>query len=53
VLKLVNVVRDKEVIEAAHEDARHLLEDDPNLSDPAHQALRYEMVRMFGPLEGE
>lgn len=53
VLKLVNVVRDKEVIEAAHEDARRLLEADPNLSDPAHQALRYEMVRMFGPIEGE
>jgi ATP-dependent DNA helicase RecG len=47
VLKLVNVVRDAAIIEAAHDDARDILAADPDLSDSAHAALRYEIARTF------
>lgn len=47
-LKLVNVVRDGKVIEAAHADARALLEGDPRLEAPEHRALAREVRRMFG-----
>lgn len=46
-LKLVNVVRDGKVIEAAHADAAALLAEDPRLSDAGHRALAREMRRMF------
>ena len=46
-LKLVNVVRDGKVIEAAHADAAALLAEDPGLSDAGHRALAREMRRMF------
>lgn len=46
-LKLVNVVRDGKVIEAAHADAEALLRDDPDLSMPWHRALARE-VRLLG-----
>lgn len=49
-LKLVNVVRDAALIEAAHEDARELLASDPDLSHPDHRALRYEVSRAFPEL---
>lgn len=46
-LKLVNVVRDGKVIEAAHADARALLEEDPRLEAPAHRALGREARLAF------
>ncbi len=48
VLKLVNVVRDSKIIEAAHDDAALILEADPNLGSPANQALATELRRAFG-----
>ena len=47
VLKLVNVVRDGAIVEAAHEDARIILEVDPALEEPDHQALAREVRLMF------
>lgn len=47
VLKLVNVVRDSAVVEAAHEDARAILSRDPGLDLPEHRALRFELCRLF------
>lgn len=47
-LKLVNVVRDAKVIEAAHADAVALLDEDPALELPAHQALSREIRLAFG-----
>ncbi len=46
-LKLVNVVRDGKVIEAAHADAEALLQADPNLSMPWHRALAREVRLAF------
>lgn len=46
-LKLVNVVRDGAIIEAAHEDARIIMEVDPRLDEPDHQALAREVRLMF------
>lgn len=46
-LKLVNVVRDGKIIEAAHADALALLEDDPKLEAPAHRALAREARLAF------
>ncbi len=46
-LKLVNVVRDKAVVEAAHADALALLEEDPQLQMPAHRALAREVRLLF------
>ncbi|MBR3689917.1 MAG: DEAD/DEAH box helicase, partial [Eggerthellaceae bacterium] len=45
--KLVNVVRDAKMIEAARADALSLLAVDPDLSDPDHQALARELRIMF------
>lgn len=47
-LKLVNVVRDGRVIEAAHADACAIMEADPNLSAPDHAALAREVRLLFG-----
>ncbi|MDO4501854.1 MAG: ATP-dependent DNA helicase RecG [Coriobacteriia bacterium] len=46
-LKLVNVVRDRAMVEAAHADAWALLQEDPNLEQPQHQALAREVRRAF------
>lgn len=46
-LRLVNVVRDGRVIEAAHADARALLEEDPRLEAPEHRALAREARLAF------
>ncbi|MBO4365907.1 MAG: ATP-dependent DNA helicase RecG [Eggerthellaceae bacterium] len=51
-LKLVNVVRDALIVEAAHSDALDMLREDPNLQKPEHLALKYELARVF-PTEGE
>ncbi len=47
-LRLVNVVRDGKMIEAAHGDARALLDADPGLREPAHRALAREVRLQFG-----
>ena len=47
-LKLVNVVRDGAVIEAAHADAAALLAEDPALAAPANRALAREMRIAYG-----
>jgi ATP-dependent DNA helicase RecG len=39
-LKLVNVIRDAELISRAHNDAQALLAQDPNLTAPEHKLLR-------------
>ena len=46
-LKLVNVVRDGAIIEAAHTDAEAILEEDPGLELPDHRALAREMRIAF------
>ena len=46
-LKLVNVVRDAKVIEAAHDDAVAILDEDPELALPEHQALSREIRLAF------
>lgn len=46
-LRLVNVVRDGKIIEAAHADAVALLEDDPRLEKPEHRALAREARLTF------
>ena len=48
VLKLVNVVRDGGLIEAAHADARELLENDPDLAAADHAALGREVRLLLG-----
>ena len=51
-LKLVNVVRDGNIIEAAHGDAQAILDADPGLSQPAHRALAREVRLQFGQGHG-
>ena len=46
-LKLVNVVRDAAVVEAAHADARLIMETDPDLAEPDHVALGREVRIVF------
>ena len=46
-LKLVNIMRDGAVIEAAHADAAALLEVDPNLEEPDHRAIAREVRLAF------
>lgn len=45
--KLVNIVRDAKMIEAARSDALSVLSVDPDLTDPDHQALARELRIMF------
>ena len=52
-LKLVNVVRDAAVIEAAHDDAAALLDADPLLDEPVHRALAREVRLAFGAAEAK
>ena len=46
-LRLVNVVDDAELIAMAHEDARRLLEADPQLSDARHAGIAAEVAAAF------
>lgn len=46
-LKLVNVVRDGAVIEAARADAAAIMAEDPELELPAHRALAREVRIMY------
>jgi ATP-dependent DNA helicase RecG len=47
-LKLVNIARDARMIEAAHDDARAIIDVDPDLSEVDHRALRHEVEMIFG-----
>ena len=42
-LAVVDLASDLDLVEAAHEDARQLVRDDPSLEDPRHQALALEV----------
>ena len=46
-LKLVNIVRDERVIQAAHADAAAIMAADPGLAEPDHQTLALELRRTF------
>ncbi len=46
-LKLVNVIRDAAVIQAAHDDAADIMQVDPSLRQPENRALSREMARTF------
>lgn len=47
ILKLVNVVRDKAIVEAAFEDAASMLDQDPLLEMPVNQAIAREVRMLF------
>ncbi len=51
-LKLVNIMRDRGMIEAAHNDAAALLEQDPQLQAPEHKALARELRILFPEEKG-
>ena len=53
-LELVNIVRDRAIVEAAHGDAAALLAADPELAAPEHRALAREarLARRGGPRRG-
>lgn len=53
VLKLVNVVRDGKIIEAAHEDAREILTVDPLLESETYRTLGRELRVVFRHIEAE
>jgi ATP-dependent DNA helicase RecG len=46
-LKLVNVIRDARLIEYAHQQARLILEQDPQLTAPEHRLLASELNQIF------
>lgn len=46
-LKLINVVRDKAIIETANKDAKEILASDPELKNPQNKLLDFEISRMF------
>lgn len=46
-LKLVNIMRDSDIIEWANEDAREVLDADPDLSLPEHKGLAREVGLVF------
>ncbi len=47
VLKIVNVIRDGRIIEAAHRDAAEIIECDPYLESMEHKALARELRQVF------
>lgn len=47
ILKLVNVVRDRPIVEAAHADAEAIIEQDPTLQGRANRALAREVRMLF------
>ena len=51
-LKLVNVVRDGRLIEAAHADAQAILEEDPSLQSAQYKALAREARVVYRRAEG-
>ncbi len=47
VLKVVNLARDEDLVEAAHEDAQIIIQADPQLTSSAHLPLAYEVQERF------
>ena len=47
-LRLVNVIKDAELIQESHSLARQLMDDDPELSRPEHRHLALELHKLFG-----
>ncbi|MBQ9021947.1 MAG: ATP-dependent DNA helicase RecG [Eggerthellaceae bacterium] len=47
ILKLVNVIRDKAIIEEAHTQAAAIMAYDSELAEPEHKALALELARAF------
>ena len=53
-LRLVDLAADGDLVEAAHEDARRLVDEDPSLAEAANGPLAHEVRRRFGTyFEGE
>ena len=52
-LKLIDIGRDRALIERAHEDARRLLADDPRLQAPHHALLAAELRTVFSQIDDE
>ena len=48
-LKLVNIVRDRAVVEAAHADALKIVSDDPGIAPEELTVLRHELAAVFPP----
>lgn len=46
-LKIVNIVRDSDLVEQAHEDALEILSDDPGLESREHAGLAREIRTVF------
>ena len=45
---VADLLRDYDILLTAREEARKLLEKDPRLSGPGHDALRYRLIEVFG-----
>ncbi len=45
--KIVDLIEDAQLIEAAHKDVCAILEDDPHLKDPQNAAIAIEVQRRF------
>lgn len=52
-MKLVDVSRDRELIEIAHEDAKRILEEDPSLASDTIAPLAEEVSRRFAAVVGQ
>jgi ATP-dependent DNA helicase RecG len=51
-LRIADLLVDAPVLQEAHQEAGHLLEDDPNLSRPEYDELRHEVRRRFAERTG-
>ena len=47
-LRIADLVRDHEILEAARRDALALIAADPGLAKPEHQLLRKQMLNRYG-----
>ena len=46
-LRVADLVQDTRTLRVAQDEAKALLAEDPNLTDPAHRALSDEVERLF------
>ncbi|MFW5731614.1 MAG: ATP-dependent DNA helicase RecG [Planctomycetota bacterium] len=47
-LKVADLIEDFELLRLARRDAFHMVAGDPDLSQPAHQTLRREVLKVYG-----
>ena len=47
-LRIANLVKDRELIEGAREDAVEIVQRDPGLSEFEHEALRRQVLARYG-----